>query len=89
MKSEDKKTRIAAMRSSSSAFISRKDVRKYILSRDGYKCAVCGSDKNLTIDHIRSVYRVAAMKEDFALLNDESNLRVLCNKCNAGKRPEE
>ena len=87
--SADRQQRLRALRSSSSSFISRKDVREYIFKRDGYKCSVCGSDHNLTIDHIRSVYRASKNTDEIATLNDESNLRTLCKTCNSSKRPEE
>jgi hypothetical protein len=52
------KVRLKALRNSSSAFISRLDVREIILQRDNNKCIWCGIGDNLTLDHIVSVYRV-------------------------------
>lgn len=58
--------------------------RLAVFKRDGFLCRVCGSDSDLTIDHIHPVSRGG----------DDSleNLRVLCRSCNSKKRakvPEE
>ncbi|MFV0362232.1 MAG: HNH endonuclease [Suipraeoptans sp.] len=49
------KIRYRAYRNISSAFIKRKDVRDNIFKRDSNRCIICGSEKNLEIDHIISV----------------------------------
>ena len=51
-----------------------KELRAEILKRDGALCAVCGSTKELEIDHILPVCEGGT--------NVEDNLRVLCKKCN-------
>jgi hypothetical protein len=51
-------------------------VRKTILERDK-KCKKCGSEKNLTIDHIKA--------RSFGGTNEESNLQTLCGSCNSSK----
>lgn len=88
LESNNKAKRQRALRISSRNFISRKDVREYIFSRDGYKCCICGSKNNLQIDHIVSIYKYAANKLDYSHINDESNLQVLCRHCNSSKKPE-
>jgi len=55
------------------------EVRTRILSRDNYKCMLCGSTETLTIDHIISIFRGGT--------DDDTNLQTLCNHCNAGKAP--
>jgi 5-methylcytosine-specific restriction endonuclease McrA len=83
----DFKTRYKALRNASSGFIKRKDVRDIIFKRDNYKCVICGGNKNLTIDHIISVWQVAKDNFPISLLNTEKNLRTLCQKCNFSKTP--
>lgn len=51
-------------------------LKAYILARDG-KCLKCGSDENLTIDHIVPVSRGGSNRHD--------NLQVLCRCCNSIK----
>ena len=59
--------------------LAREEVRKKVLSRDGYKCLCCGKTKNLQIDHIIS------FKEQ-APDNDDPNLyQTLCGVCNREK----
>ena len=56
--------------------LSSKDYRslhKKILSRDGYRCVLCGSMKNLSIDHI--------VKRSQQGDDTEDNLRTLCTTC--------
>lgn len=54
-----------------------KKQKERILSRDGYKCVSCGSDKKLHIDHIFPVALGGT--------SDDSNLQVLCQSCNTSK----
>lgn len=49
--------------------------RKLVLSRDGYKCVLCGSTERLECDHIKSV------KTHPELLLDVNNGRTLCRPC--------
>lgn len=66
-------------RGAASRFTSRPLARGIIFSRDNWRCVLCGSEKNLTVDHIKSVYQGGT--------NDYDNLQTLCNRCNAGKAP--
>jgi len=55
-----------------------------IYKRDKYKCVICGSKKNLTIDHIDGNGRRSKKPN-----NDIDNLRTLCRSCHGredGKR---
>lgn len=76
-----------ALRNSSSGFIARKDVKKYIFKRDDYKCVICNSKKNLTIDHIDSVLSAFIGLTNINKLNTKKNLQTLCNSCNSTKLP--
>jgi hypothetical protein len=49
-----------------------------IMERDDRRCCRCGSDEDLTIDHI--------FPRSMGGSNAETNLRVLCRSCNS-KRP--
>lgn len=84
-----KQDKIKILRNSCSGFITKREVREYIFTRDGHKCCICGSSENLQIDHVISVYRFIMDKLDWRHANDESNLRTLCVHCNSKKRPEE
>lgn len=86
--SSDFRIRYKALRNSSSAFIKRADVRKYIFERDNFTCYICGSKENLQIDHIVSVYSYANHNiRPIESLNEEHNLRTICAKCNSSKAP--
>ncbi len=52
--------------------------RKRIFERDGFVCAICGSQEDLSIDHIVECIEGGS--------SDDSNLRTLCRSCNC-KRP--
>lgn len=57
---------------------------KIIFARDKWKCVVCGSKEDLTIDHIDGNGRNSKKPN-----NKMSNLRTLCRKCHGsidGKR---
>jgi hypothetical protein len=58
-------------------YISNPTIRKKIFKRDGKKCAKCGTKKDLTIDHIKSIYHGGK--------NELDNLQVLCKSCNSSK----
>ena len=73
-------------REASNTFCLRKEVKKYIYERDGFKCLICGTGKNLSIDHILPVYQVTS--ETFPYLNSLENLRTLCISCNSKRSPE-
>lgn len=49
----------------------------FLVEKYGEKCMNCGSDKNITIDHIKPISKGGA--------NDISNIQVLCRKCNSSK----
>ncbi len=57
-------------------------LRKKVFERDGYKCQVCGSQKNLCAHHIkpRGGYPELAYEID--------NVITLCKKCHAEKHPD-
>jgi len=48
-----------------------------IIQRDGNTCQYCGTDKNITIDHIEPVIKGGK--------NVLSNLQLLCRSCNSRK----
>ena len=77
------------LRDVSNRFISRKDVRKYIFEQKGKKCYLCGSEKDLQIDHIISVYKGAKEMISCDIVNSYGNLMPICRKCNAQKSVEE
>ena len=78
-----------ALRNSSSGFVARKDVRTIILNKCNNQCVICGSKKDLQVDHIISVYKAYKNKKFIKILNTYDNLQILCKKCNASKNPEE
>ena len=55
-----------------------KAARLRVLARDGHACVLCGSESDLTVDHI-----VARSKG--GELYDDDNLRTLCRPCNSRK----
>ena len=88
LQSQDFRTRYKAMRQVSSRFIKRKDVREAVLRRCNYKCYLCGSDENLQVDHVISVYKGAKDRMSYKAINSEENLMAICRTCNAGKKVE-
>ena len=64
-------------RKEASTYTSNRKVRERILKKYNHKCAICGSKKNLTIDHIIPVLLGGT--------NDDDNLQVLCRSCNSSK----
>jgi predicted transcriptional regulator len=55
-------------------------IRKRILKRDNFKCQNCSSSYNLHIDHI--------IPRSKGGTDEDSNLQVLCSKCNLFKRED-
>lgn len=58
------------------------DLRMHVLSRDEYRCRLCGSapdeSRELRIDHVVPVHAGG-------LPLDPDNLQTLCHSCNSGK----
>jgi 5-methylcytosine-specific restriction protein A len=55
----------------------RKKMTRLVMKRDKHECRICGSKKNLQIDHIYPMARGGT--------NDLDNLQILCKKCNLKK----
>ncbi|WP_311210900.1 MULTISPECIES: HNH endonuclease [unclassified Aeromicrobium] len=55
-----------------------KRARKATMERDGHRCVACGSEDDLTVDHIIPIIKGGEP-------TDESNLRTLCRPCNLRK----
>lgn len=51
--------------------------RQWIKERDEFRCKMCNTHENLTVDHIVSVAEGGT--------NDVSNLQTLCQSCNSRK----
>lgn len=51
--------------------------RERIYERDGYRCVECGSEDDLTLDHIHP--------RSLAGNDSDANLRTLCRPCNSRK----
>lgn len=61
---------------------------KVVFERDGYKCLICGSSENLSIDHIDG-NGIHVLESGRKPNNDLDNLRTLCRSCHgreSGKR---
>lgn len=82
----NKKEAFKVFRSSCSGFIKKESVRKIILIKSNNKCVLCDSINNLQVDHIISVFR-CFLNEKIFECNIESNLQILCKKCNTSKTP--
>lgn len=54
-----------------------KDILKILLNKHKFKCVVCDSKENLTIDHIQPVSKGGS--------DTISNLQILCKSCNSRK----
>ena len=53
-------------------------LRNEIFNRDGNKCVLCNSKKNLCLDHIIPFSKGGK--------TEKNNLQTLCNDCNTNKR---
>jgi 5-methylcytosine-specific restriction endonuclease McrA len=53
------------------------DLRRTVLARDDYACALCGSPTDLTLDHVVHMSRAGA--------DDGDDLRTLCVACADGQ----
>jgi len=53
------------------------ELRNKILKRDRYKCRICGSKKDLVLDHITPFSKGG--------VTEINNLQTLCKKCNREK----
>lgn len=53
------------------------ELRWAVFRRDGYACLHCGSESNLSVDHIFPVSRGGG--------NEPDNLQTLCRTCNSRK----
>ena len=54
-----------------------KNTRLFVLERDNHRCLACGTEENLTLDHI--------IPRSKGGTNDIDNLQVLCQYCNLSK----
>jgi hypothetical protein len=85
--SENQKLYYKKLRTSCRGFLAKTAVRQYVFCRDFYECVECGSQTNLQVDHVISVYACSLGKIPVSQLNTLENLRTLCGKCNASKTP--
>ena len=51
--------------------------RRRVYERDGFRCVYCGSEANLTIDHVKPLAEGG--------LNREKNMVTACKPCNRDK----
>jgi hypothetical protein len=63
------------------AFDVPEEQRERIMERDDYRCVECGTEVQLSIDHIKARSKGGD--------NDDENLRVLCVSCNSSKKNRE
>lgn len=54
-----------------------RDLRMAVYERDGFRCRTCGTDEDLTLDHIWPWSRGGS--------DEMENLRTLCRPCNSRK----
>ena len=86
IESIDRKIAFKRFRSSSSAFISNKKVRDYVIDKHGKICYVCNTYLASQIDHVKSVYQ-CFKTQDYFYCNSIENLKPICSKCNQSKKP--
>lgn len=55
----------------------RAGVRRRVYDRDGHRCVVCGSEDNLTLDHI--------VPWSLGGADSVANLQTMCRSCNSRK----
>ena len=55
----------------------KKNLKKFLIDRDGGKCRKCGSTQDLTIDHI--------VPKKYGGGSTRDNLQILCGSCNNKK----
>tara|TARA_Y100000296_G_C5180060_1_gene263679 strand:- start:14768 stop:15322 length:555 start_codon:yes stop_codon:yes gene_type:complete len=55
-------------------------LRWKILTRDDYKCCICGTEESLVVDHVKPFAHGGSC--------EASNLWTLCFDCNSGKRDD-
>lgn len=77
--------RLRGYRNVAQNYTHRKEVKDYFLNKYNHRCVKCGSTENLEIDHIKPVSEFAWEMLPINRLNAESNLRVLCRRCNTAK----
>lgn len=59
-------------------------VAELVKDRDGWRCTQCGSEDDLTVDHVEAVvHLVADLRVDQAY--DPEYLVTLCRSCNSSK----
>lgn len=61
-------------------------LRTPILERDGYQCVQCGSENNLTLDHILPMNAMTPEQVEEGMPYDPDNLQTLCRTCNGRKQ---
>lgn len=57
--------------------ISKQDIRRRVFEKDGFKCVRCHRNRDLSVDHIVSVYTGGG--------DNFENLQTLCRRCNSSK----
>lgn len=83
----DDKIKYNAYRSISNGYIKKKSVRRKVFENSNYRCVYCDSIKDLSVDHIISVYYGFKNNISIYVINKIDNLQILCKKCNSGKTP--
>ena len=84
LNSKDQNVSFRAFRISSTGYVNKKYVRQYVFDKYHNSCATCGSNKDLHIDHIKSVKSCHTSGNLFTC-NHINNLQLLCSICNLKK----
>lgn len=84
MKDIDYYTAFKAFRKSSTGYVNKKYVREFVFNKYKNRCLICHSEKELQIDHIKSVHECFKNKELY-YCNSIENLQLLCSECNNKK----